>query len=86
MIDGVHLIAEAIRAEQKAAAETAGKAAQTVNTTKSEDDPLTAITGGKKGQPKKTDKKEDPAADTTKQDDKKEDPADDTQQDDKKEE
>lgn len=85
MIDGVHLIAEAIRAEQKAAAEAAGKAAQTVNTTKSEDDPLTAITGGKKGQFKKTDKKEDPA-DGTQQDDKKEDPADDTQQDDKKEE
>lgn len=85
MIDGVHLIAEAIRAEQKAAAEAAGKAAQTVNTTKSEDDPLTAITGGKKGQSKKTDKKEDPA-DGTQQDDTKEDPADDTQQDDKKEE
>ena len=85
MIDGVHLIAEAIRAEQKAAAEAAGKTAQTVNTTKSEDDPLTAITGGKKGQPKKTDKKEDPAEGTP-QDDKKEDPAYDTQQDDKKEE
>lgn len=85
MIDGVHLIAEAIRAEQKAAAEAVGKTAQTVNTTKSEDDPLTAITGGKKGQPKKTDKMEDPAEGTP-QDDKKEDPADDTQQDDKKEE
>lgn len=86
MIDGVHLIAEAIRAEQKAAAEAAGETAQTVNATKSEDDPLTAITGGKKGQPKKTDKKEDPAADTAKQDNEQEDPADNTQQDDKKEE
>lgn len=57
MIDGVHLVAEAIRAEEKAKAEAEGKTAKKNNVTKSEDDPVTAITGGKKT--KKT-KKADP--------------------------
>lgn len=48
MIDGVFLVAEAIRAEQKAAAEAAGKTEKTVNVEKSPEDPVTAITGGKK--------------------------------------
>lgn len=54
MIDGVFLVAEAIRAEQKAAAEAAGKTEKTVNVDKSPEDPLTAITGGKKKTKKKT--------------------------------
>ena len=55
MIDGVHLVAEAIRAEQEAAAKAAaGKTDKTLNLEKSEDDPVTAITGKKTKKTKKT--------------------------------
>lgn len=55
MIDGVHLVAEAIRAEQEAAAKAAaGKTDKTLNLEKSEDDPVTAITGKKNKKTKKT--------------------------------
>ena len=54
MIDGVYLVAEAIRAEQKAAEEAAGKVDKTSNLDKSPEDPVTAITGGKKKAKKKT--------------------------------
>lgn len=65
MIDGVHLVAEAIRAEEKAKAEAEGKTAKKNNVTKSEDDPVTAITGGKKTKKtKKADPEPDPEPET----------------------